>query len=150
MSPTEPDTTTDASPPAVDTLTVRVEQDTAFDERVLDALDDAASAEDALEAAQTLSLPDTDAVARVLSPTAVDLIRTIRAEEPESIRATANAVDRDVKEVHRNLTELAALGVIRFVEEGQAKRPVVWYDEIEVHVSVGETAHRGASSTAAA
>jgi len=147
---TNTDTPTDDTPPAGDTLHIRVESDDTFDERVLDALDAATDDERGLETGQRLSLPDAEALARVLSPTAIDLIRTIRAEEPASIRATAAAVDRDVKRVHRNLTELAELGVIRLVEDGQAKRPVVWYDELEVHVAVDDVGVGDATSAAAA
>jgi predicted transcriptional regulator len=146
-APTTP--STDDTPAAVDTLHIRVEPDNAFDERVLGALDAATDDERELQSGQTLSLPDTEALARVLSPTAIDLIRTIRAEEPSSIRETAAAVDRDVKEVHRNLTELAEFSVIQFVEEGQAKRPTVWYDEIEVHIAVDKTDGGSAPASAA-
>jgi predicted transcriptional regulator len=40
--------------------------------------------------------------------------------------------------------------VIRFVEDGQAKRPVVWYDEIAVHVAVGDAGAEDGTSAAAA
>lgn len=43
---------------------------------------------------------------RALAPTNLTLLRVIVRKQPESIRATARAVDRDVKEVHRNLNEL--------------------------------------------
>lgn len=74
---------------------------------------------------------------RLLSPTNVRLLRTIAREEPRSIRETARLVDRDVHQVHDNLTELARLNLVRFVEDGRAKRPVVWYDEIDVEVPIG-------------
>jgi Predicted transcriptional regulator len=52
------------------------------------------------------------------------------------MRAAAELVDRDFKEVHRNLTELERLNVIEFEESGRAKRPVVRFDEIDVEVSL--------------
>lgn len=73
---------------------------------------------------------------RLLSPANLELLRTIRQHEPESMRETAELVDRDFKEVHRNLTELSELGVIEFVTEGRSKRPIAEYDEIEVHYSL--------------
>jgi predicted transcriptional regulator len=60
------------------------------------------------------------------------LLRTIARENPAGIRETARLVERDVRQVHRNLTELEALGLIDFETDGQSKRPTVWYDTIEV------------------
>ena len=42
-----------------------------------------------------------------------------------SIREFADTVDRDYREVHRNLSELEALGVIEFTDEGSRKRPIL-------------------------
>ena len=53
------------------------------------------------------------------------LIETIVAEGPASIRELADTVDRDYREVHRNLSELEALGVIEFADEGSRKRPIL-------------------------
>jgi predicted transcriptional regulator len=39
-----------------------------------------------------------------------------------------------VSQVHRNLGELGDLGLIEFEENGQSKRPTVWYDAIEVEL----------------
>lgn len=136
--------------PDVDTLIIRVEDSDAFDERVLDALDAIEDDQRDLEPALSVSLPDTDALSRVLSPANLELIRAIAADEPESIRETAALVDRDVKDVHRNLTELAELGMIELVQNGQAKRPSVWYDEIEVHLPVGGGLTAAAPSDGAA
>jgi predicted transcriptional regulator len=136
--------------PDVDTLIIRVEDSDALDERVLDALDAIEDDQRDLEPALSVSLPDTDALSRVLSPANLELIRAIAADEPESIRETAALVDRDVKDVHRNLTELAELGMIELVQNGQAKRPSVWYDEIEVHLPVGGGLTAAAPSDGAA
>lgn len=68
----------------------------------------------------------------VTRPTSLELLRTIAREQPTSIRETARLVDRDVRQVHRNLEELEELGVIDLETEGRTKRPTVWYDSIEV------------------
>ncbi len=52
------------------------------------------------------------------------------------MRAAADLVGRDFKEVHRNLTELDALNVIDLREEGRSKRPVVRFDEIDIELSL--------------
>jgi len=71
-------------------------------------------------------------VHRVTRPKSLELLRTIVQHEPDSIRETARLVDRDVSQVHRNLTELEELHLVDLVEDGHAKRPVVWYDAIDI------------------
>jgi predicted transcriptional regulator len=69
---------------------------------------------------------------RVTRPKSLELLRAIVRHEPESIRETARLVGRDVSQVHRNLTELEEFHLIELVEDGHAKRPVVWYDAIDI------------------
>lgn len=64
-------------------------------------------------------------VEQLMRQSNLELVRVIANDEPDSIRATATAVDRDYREVHRNLQELAELGVIEFVTEGTSKRPIL-------------------------
>lgn len=73
-------------------------------------------------------------LARLVSEPNLDILRAIGRHEPASMRRVADLVERDFREVHRNLTELESLGVIEFREEGAAKRPVLRYDEIEIEV----------------
>lgn len=68
----------------------------------------------------------------VTRPTSLELLRTVARDQPTSIRETARLVERDVRQVHRNLEELEELGVLDLETEGQTKRPTVWYDSIEV------------------
>ena len=72
---------------------------------------------------------------RILSDSNMELIETVVEQEPNSIRELARLVDRDVHRVHDNITELESLGLVE-LEEGErnAKKPVVWYDEIEITV----------------
>jgi predicted transcriptional regulator len=86
-----------------------------------------------------LSLPDEQALARLLSAKNLELLRTIASEGPESVRALARAVDRDVKNVSTALNELEALGLVEFERDGQAKRPTVWYNDIEIEVGLQST-----------
>lgn len=75
---------------------------------------------------------DPDQLHQVTRPKNLELLQTITQHSPESIRETARLVERDVRQVHRNLTELASLGLINLESEGQSKRPTTWYDTIEV------------------
>ena len=83
---------------------------------------------------------DPDQLHRVTRPKNLELLRTIVREEPSGIRETARLVDRDVRQVHRNLSELESLGLIDFEDDGQAKRPTVWYDAIEVGLPLHDAA----------
>jgi len=86
-----------------------------------------------------LVLDDETDLQRLLRPTNLALLRAIREHEPESMRDTAALVDRDFKDVHRNLTELEALNVVEFEQNGRSKRPRVRFDEIDVEVSLSST-----------
>jgi len=78
----------------------------------------------------TLSFPDVDTATAVFTDSTLGLLRALNVHEPASIREAARLVDRDKKNVHDQLRKLAAYGIVEFAEEGNAKRPVVAYDEI--------------------
>ena len=69
---------------------------------------------------------------RVTRPKSLELLRAIVQHDPDSIRETARLVERDVSQVHRNLTELEELHLIELVDDGQSKRPSVWYEAIDI------------------
>ncbi|MDS0284494.1 transcriptional regulator [Haloarcula onubensis] len=71
-------------------------------------------------------------VHRVTRPKSLALLRAIVQHDPDSIRETARLVERDVSQVHRNLTELEELHLVALVDDGQSKRPSVWYEAIDI------------------
>ncbi|TYT61003.1 hypothetical protein FYC77_16025 [Natrialba swarupiae] len=81
-----------------------------------------------------LSFTCYDDLMKTLTPRVLDLIEATRQKEPASINETARIVDRDVKNVHEELNRLAQLGIIFFEEDGQRKRPVVWFDELVINL----------------
>jgi len=101
------------------------EHRSAARERLQDA--EAGETGDAIEqdARLILNFEEFDDVARLMRTKNLELIETIVSEQPESMRQAAAAVDRDYREVHRNLSELESLGVIEFEEAGQGKRPIL-------------------------
>jgi predicted transcriptional regulator len=48
----------------------------------------------------------------------------------------SEVLNRDYKEVHRNVNELEGIGVVELEENGRAKKPVFGYDEIEIQISL--------------
>ncbi|MUV90927.1 transcriptional regulator [Halapricum sp. CBA1109] len=101
----------------------------------LDALDRGETPDPQLE----VVYDDPADVHQVTRPKSLALLRAIVQHEPGSIRETARLVDRDVSQVHRNLTELESLHLIELVEDGTAKRPVVWYDAIDIDLPLVDT-----------
>jgi len=99
-------------------------------------LDDRLTAIDADEAVEptesTLTVESLETFGRIFRPTNLRLLEAITANEPASIRELARTVDRHPPEVLDNITELETYGLVELVEEGRAKRPVVWCDEIDI------------------
>lgn len=129
------------------TLTVRIDDDGKTREEAykrIEALENDEEIED-----RHILVLDTEAdLQRLLSPANLELLRAIREHEPESMRAAAELVDRDFKEVHRNLTELERLNVIEFETDGRSKRPIVRFDEIDVELSLDSVSSDAAAKSA--
>jgi len=89
---------------------------------------------DAVDSTPTLSFASYDDLMETLTPCILGLIEAIQRDEPTSINETARVVDRDVKNVHEELSRLSRLGIVFFEEEGQSKRPVVWFDEMVINL----------------
>ncbi|MDL0135105.1 hypothetical protein [Halobacterium salinarum] len=144
---------TDSTPPlhpmereqlrAESTLVVTVTPSNEFHDDVTDSIA-ALKQGDAMDSTPTLSFTSYDDLMDTLTPRVLELIEAIRQEEPASINETARVVDRDVKNVHEELSRLAQLGIIFFEEDGQRKRPVVWFDELVINLpfdpEAGDTA----------
>jgi len=88
--------------------------------------------EDVEPSEPTLSIEDLETFGRVFRSTNLELLEAIVEHEPESIRKLARLVDRNPPEVLENVNELADYGLIELEQHGRSKRPVVWYDEIDV------------------
>ena len=120
-----------------ETLHIKIEPGDEFDSRIaeqLRAVDEGTA--DELDGERILSVRDEGTIERVLSENNLKLIRTAALEEPSSVRELARLVERDIKNVSRATRELRELGLLEFVQEGRAKRPLVPYDEIEVTYSI--------------
>jgi len=122
------------------TLIVTVESLDAVKRRTDDAFERALGGDTSVEdAPRRISFETTDQLLQVFTPRGIDLLQAIARDEPESMRAAARLVDRDIKQVSQNLERLATYGVVEFVEEGRAKRPVVPYDEIDIRLPLRES-----------
>jgi len=59
----------------------------------------------------------------------------------ESITALAEALDRDYRSVHEDVTLLADYGLVFIVEEGRSKRPYLPYERIHLDVELVGSGH---------
>jgi predicted transcriptional regulator len=147
---------TDTTPPlhpmereqlrAESTLVVTVKSSREFHDDITDGIETLKRG-DEVNSTPTLSFTSYDDLMGTLTPRVLDLIEAIRREGPSSINETARVVDRDVKNVHEELSRLAQLGIIFFEEDGQSKRPVVWFDELVINLPFGPES--GDTATAA-
>ena len=96
----------------------------------------------------TLSIEDLETFGRVFRSTNLELLEAIVAHDPESIRELARRVGRNPPEVLENVHELADYGLIELEANGRAKRPVVWYDEIDVDLPLTPPSERGDKANA--
>ena len=128
---------------ASSTLVVTVKSSDEFHDEVADDIESLEQGE-AMDETPTLSFTSYDDLMETLTPRVLELIEAIRRDEPSSINEAARVVDRDVKNVHEELSRLAHLGIIFFEEDGQSKRPVVWFDELVINLpfdpEAGDTA----------
>ena len=130
-----------------DTLYVTV--DTPTDRADLDDRLAAIDAGEEVEPADaTLAVESLETFGRVFRPTNLRLLEAITTHEPESLRELARIVDRNPSDVLDNINELETYGLVELVEEGRSKRPVVWYDEINVDMPLTDSTRDGDAVTA--
>lgn len=125
------------------TLLVTVQSDAEAYREGRETIDRLARGE-SVEDPDTYSFPDVETLFETFTPQTMALLEAITTHDPESIRETARHVDRDVKNVHGELTELARQGIVELVDDGNARRPVFPYDELVISLpftdrSVGDS-----------
>lgn len=83
-----------------------------------------------------LNFEEFDDIDRLTCTSSLELIEAIVSQDPDSIRQAAAAVDRDYRDVHRNLNELESLGVLEFETNGQRKKPILRGGADSIDVSI--------------
>jgi predicted transcriptional regulator len=123
------------------TLKVTVGERDRLDQRTRSRIKAAQAGEDLDDAQPVLNFDSYAELSRLLSPKNLELLEAISEHEPESIREAAELVDRDYKQVHRNLSELADIDVIEFEGggAGKAKRPTLAYDGLEIDIPFADS-----------
>lgn len=101
-----------------------------------DAIDRAERWEAGETVPHVVNFQDPSDLRALLTDRRIELLRSVMADRPESIRALAQRLDRDVKSVHDDLQVLGTYDVVRYEVDGRAKRPLVPYDTIEVSLEI--------------
>jgi predicted transcriptional regulator len=131
------------------TLKVTVGDRDRLDKQTRHRIAAASEGDDLGDAQPVLNFETYAELNRLLRPKNLELLEVIAQQDPESIRATAELVGRDYKQVHRNLGELEDIGVVEFesVGPGNARRPTLAYDGLEVDIPFTDS--DGSADTAA-
>lgn len=118
-------------------ITVREDDESVYEEgrAAIKTLD----RDEPVEQPDSVTFPNEAMLAQMFTEQTLGLLRVITDADPASIRETARLVERDVKNVHEELTRLEAMGVIRFVEDSRSKRPVFPYNELVIDIPFGDT-----------
>jgi len=118
------------------TLKVTVGDRSHLEQRTRSRIKAAQEGEDLGDVQPVLNFGSYAELSRLLSPKNLELLEMISKHEPESIREAADLVERDYKQVHRNLSELEDIGVIEFEGggPGRAKTPKLAYDGLEIDI----------------
>ncbi|OYR81788.1 transcriptional regulator [Halorubrum ezzemoulense] len=85
---------------------------------------------------------------QLLTDQRMEQLEEVMERPPESIRALADRLDRDVHDVHDDLHLLAEDDIIHFEEDGRAKKPYVPYDTVRLEVEFGLPRDEGSGSAA--
>ncbi|MCH7873667.1 MAG: transcriptional regulator [Gemmatimonadetes bacterium] len=78
-----------------------------------------------------------------------EVLRSIKNEPPKSIRRLAERLDRNPSEVASDVNLLEEYGIVYIIESGQAKAPIVPYEEVRIEASMLRPSDREQSSASA-
>jgi predicted transcriptional regulator len=123
---------------------------TPYEEHKAEALDRIEQWEDGAEVPHVVNFQDASRLQRVLTPRRLELIRSLLDDPADSIRALADRLDRDVRQVHDDLGLLSEYRIVHFREDGGAKQPHIPYDTISMEVTLEKSTDNAADSTASA
>lgn len=95
-----------------------------------------------------VNFEDRAGLRQLLTTRRMELLEAVMEHPPESIRALADRLDRDVHDVHDDLHLLAEYEIVHFEAAGRAKQPYVPYDTVRIEVEFGLSRGDGSESAA--
>lgn len=112
------------------------------------AVDRAERWEQGDEVPHVVNFEDRSQVRELLSARRMELLESVMEHPPESIRALAERLGRDVHDVHDDLHLLADYEIIHFEADGRAKKPYVPYETVRIEVEFARSRGDGSESPA--
>jgi predicted transcriptional regulator len=100
------------------------------------------------EVPHVVNFEDRARLRKLLTDRRMVLLETVMQRPPESIRALADRLGRDVHDVHDDLHLLTVYGIVYFEEHGRAKQPYVPCDTVRIEVEFGRPRRQGSESPA--
>ncbi len=121
--------------PHPDVLRVTVE---TFDEMREDTLAATEALEEGEEQPAVVSFSAVAELRKILTDRRLELLQALMNTDgaAESISALADALDRDYRTVHDDVTMLDEYGLVFIIDEGQTKRPYLPYERIHLDVEL--------------
>lgn len=113
-----------------------------------DALDRLARWEAGEDVPHVVNFENHSDLRALLTDRRVELLRSVLQTPPDSIRGLADRLDRDVKSVHDDLRVLAEYEIVRFEQNGRAKRVFVPYDTVELRLEISSPSVTGDTAPA--
>ena len=125
------------------TLKVTVGERNRLGERTRSRIESAQEGADLDDVQPVLNFRSYAELSRLLSQRNLELLEAIAQHSPDSISEAADIVERDYKQVHRNLSELADAGVIEFEGggPGRRKKPMMAYDGLEIDLPFADSTY---------
>lgn len=102
------------------------------------------------EVPHVVNFQDASRLQRILTPRRLELVRSLMDEPADSIRALADRLDRDVRQVHDDVQLLSEYRIVHFTEEDGAKKPSVPYETVRIEVEIVASSETGTESSASA
>lgn len=121
--------------PHPEALRVTVETGNEAREEIVETAEETASGESLPAVVSFASVAE---LRKILTDRRIELLQALTDIDgaAESITALAEALDRDYRAVHEDVTLLADYGLVFIVEEGQSRRPYLPYKRIHLDVEL--------------
>ncbi|CAI50426.1 HTH domain protein [Natronomonas pharaonis DSM 2160] len=113
-------------------------------------LDRAERWEQGEEVPHVVNFQDASRLQRILTSRRLELVQSLMGSPAESMRALADRLGRDVRQVHDDLQILNEYRIVHFREEGGAKKPHVPYDTVKIEVELTKSLDDASESPASA
>jgi predicted transcriptional regulator len=115
-----------------------------------DAIDRARRAAEGEAVPSVRNFDDPTELRVLLTDRRIELLRSIMAEPPASMKTLADRLERGTRQIHDDVHLLAEYGIVVFVKgDGRARKPVVPYERVEIDIGIEATDIDGDPETGA-